>query len=80
MKIPPHVSFDEAATIAVRALTSGQELFQEMKLRLPPPIGESPMLNESILIYGGSSSAGMLAIQRSSTANCESTFPCKDSH
>jgi NADPH:quinone reductase-like Zn-dependent oxidoreductase len=40
-----------------------QGLFQEMKLQLPPATTEPANLGESILIYGGSSSAGILAIQ-----------------
>lgn len=69
MKIPEKWSFDEAATIGASAITSGQGLFQEMKLRLPTVEGRNShdvtenRSNEYVLVYGGSSSAGTLAIQ-----------------
>lgn len=66
MKIPEKWSFEEAATVGASAITSGQGLFQGMELRLPRavrPAFESVGDKEYILIYGGSSSAGTLAIQ-----------------
>ena len=63
MKIPDHLTFEEACTMGVSILTCGQGLFQEMKLQLPPATTERVNSGESILIYGGSSSAGILAIQ-----------------
>jgi NADPH:quinone reductase-like Zn-dependent oxidoreductase len=69
MKVPEEWGFDEAATIGASAITAGQGLFQEMKLRLPAVevnIAKDATGNggkEYILIYGGSSSAGTLAIQ-----------------
>lgn len=69
MKVSEHWSFDEAATIGASAITSGQGLFQEMKLRLPSVEGDTAKIakgnegKEYILIYGGSTSAGTLAIQ-----------------
>lgn len=60
MRIPDNISFEEAASIGVSAITDGQGLFEEMKLNLPTdPIQEK----EYLLVYGGSSSAGTLAIQ-----------------
>lgn len=60
MWIPDNLSFEEAAGISVSAITCGQGLFQTMKLNLPNnPISQS----QYILIYGGSTSAGTLAIQ-----------------
>ncbi|KIX10174.1 uncharacterized protein Z518_01255 [Rhinocladiella mackenziei CBS 650.93] len=66
MKIPETWSFEEAATVGASSITCGQGLFQEMKLRLPSVDGdvvEAGKDKEYILIYGGSSSAGTLAIQ-----------------
>lgn len=66
MKIPKKWSFEEAATVGASAVTSGQGLFQGLNLRLPrtvKPDFESASDKEYILIYGGSSSAGTLAIQ-----------------
>lgn len=60
IKIPSHLTFEEACTIPVSALTCGQGLFQQMGLNLPTkPINQ----NAFILVYGGSSSVGTLAIQ-----------------
>ncbi|KAK5052667.1 hypothetical protein LTR84_002532 [Exophiala bonariae] len=68
IKIPEKWTFEDAATIGASAITCGQGLFQEMKLRLPTSKdfisrGITEDEKEYILIYGGSSSAGTLAIQ-----------------
>ncbi|GAD93021.1 alcohol dehydrogenase, putative [Paecilomyces variotii No. 5] len=60
MRIPDKISFEEAASFGVSAITDGQGLFEEMKLNLPTdPIQKK----EYLLVYGGSSSTGTLAIQ-----------------
>lgn len=60
IRIPDSMSFEEACSIPVSAITCGQGLFQKMKLHLPnDPIQGGPF----ILIHGGSTSAGTLAIQ-----------------
>lgn len=60
MKIPDHMSFQEAATLGVGINTVGQALYQSLKLALPTePIKDSTPL----LIYGGSTATGTLAIQ-----------------
>lgn len=59
IKIPDNISFEEASTIPVSAITDGQGL-HAMGLNLP----DNPIkAKEYILIYGGSSSTGTLAIQ-----------------
>jgi NADPH:quinone reductase-like Zn-dependent oxidoreductase len=59
-KIPDHLSFEEAASLGVGALTVGQGMYQEMPLPFPnDPLKEKV----PILIYGGSSATGALAIQ-----------------
>ncbi|KAK4499955.1 hypothetical protein PRZ48_008141 [Zasmidium cellare] len=75
MRMPDHTSFEEACTLGVSVLTCGQGLFQEMKLGFPPVSGEMVKTNESILIYGGSSSSGMVAIQI-----CSLYVSCTPSH
>ncbi|EXJ88533.1 hypothetical protein A1O1_05463 [Capronia coronata CBS 617.96] len=61
--------FEGAATAGASVFTSGQGLFLHMKLRLPDPMGltvaaaDTEPAKEYILVYGGSSSAGTLAIQ-----------------
>ncbi|KAF9890023.1 hypothetical protein FE257_006703 [Aspergillus nanangensis] len=58
--IPESLSFEEAATMGVGILTVGQALYQRMGLALPT----SPTTkSEPILIYGGSTATGALAIQ-----------------
>ncbi|OOQ91706.1 Protein TOXD [Penicillium brasilianum] len=59
-KIPDNLSFQEAATLGVGIVTVGQALYQSLKLALPSePITDST----PILIYGGSTATGTLAIQ-----------------
>ncbi len=61
IRIPDHLSFEDAATLRIGIYTCGQGLFQEMGLHWPRPAGAT--YNESILIYGGSSATGVLGIQ-----------------
>ncbi|KAF7585700.1 hypothetical protein BBP40_010261 [Aspergillus hancockii] len=73
MRIPDSMSFEEAATIGVSAITCGQGLFQKLGLNLPnDPIKR----NEYILIYGGSTSAGTLAIQYAKLAGYSVLATC----
>ncbi|KAJ5182535.1 Protein TOXD [Penicillium capsulatum] len=60
MHIPDHLSFQEAATLGVGIVTVGQSLYQSLKLAWPTEPLKTP---ETILIYGGSSATGALAIQ-----------------
>ncbi|CAG8735563.1 29385_t:CDS:2 [Gigaspora margarita] len=61
-KKPPHITFEEAATIPVGSLTAGLALFDS--LNLPPPSGGPQWFKEEfILIWGGASSVGSNAIQ-----------------
>lgn len=60
MKIPEHMSFQEAASLGVGINTVGQALYQSLKLALPTePVKDAT----PILIYGGSTATGTLAIQ-----------------
>lgn len=59
--IPDNLSFEEAATLGVGITTVGQGLYQSLKLPLPPAPATSPA--KDILIYGGSTATGGLAIQ-----------------
>ncbi|KAJ5115185.1 Polyketide synthase enoylreductase [Penicillium alfredii] len=59
-KIPDNLSFQEAATLGVGIYTVGQGLYQSLKLALPTaPIKDAT----PVLIYGGSTATGTLAIQ-----------------
>lgn len=59
MRIPAHLGFEEAASLPVGVFTCGQGLVQQMGLRWPGVEGEK----EWVLIYGGSSATGTLALQ-----------------
>jgi NADPH:quinone reductase-like Zn-dependent oxidoreductase len=54
------LSFEEAATLGVGVTTVGQGLYQSLKLPLP----DKPATEKTyLLIYGGSTATGSLAIQ-----------------
>lgn len=60
MRVPDDMSFEEAATFGVGTVTVGQGMYQKLQLPFPDqPATGSP----AILIYGGSSATGALAIQ-----------------
>ncbi|KAL9025020.1 MAG: hypothetical protein Q9196_006085 [Gyalolechia fulgens] len=58
--IPKNLSFQQAATLGVGISTVGLSLYQNLSLNLPNNPIADPI---SILIYGGSSATGSLAIQ-----------------
>ncbi|KIW22643.1 uncharacterized protein PV07_10920 [Cladophialophora immunda] len=60
MRIPDHMSFEDAATIGVAVVTCGQGLFQQMGLNLP---SQPSTKGEFVFIYGGSSATGTVGIQ-----------------
>lgn len=70
--IPDNVSFEEAATLGVGISTVGQGLYQSMKLPLP---NDSEGIRKSegtpVLIYGGSTATGSLAIQFAKLSGCK---------
>ncbi|EPE32021.1 GroES-like protein [Glarea lozoyensis ATCC 20868] len=60
IEIPSNLSYEEAATLGVGITTVGQGLYQSLELPLPnQPTAEKTY----ILIYGGSTATGALAIQ-----------------
>ncbi|KAJ5827401.1 Protein TOXD [Penicillium robsamsonii] len=68
MHIPDNLSFQEAATLGVGITTVGQALYQSLKLALPATLESPQTANplepaETLLIYGGSTATGALAIQ-----------------
>ena len=60
MKMPERLSFQDAATLGVGITTVGQALYQSLGFPLPT---EPAKEKTSILIYGGSTATGTLAIQ-----------------
>ncbi|KAK5054512.1 hypothetical protein LTR84_001403 [Exophiala bonariae] len=60
IRIPDSLTFAEAATLGVAAITCGQGLFQSLGLNFP----NNPKNDgEPILIYGGSSAMGTMGVQ-----------------
>ncbi|KAF2142056.1 uncharacterized protein K452DRAFT_298063 [Aplosporella prunicola CBS 121167] len=72
MKIPDGVSIEEAATLGVGITTVGQGLYQSLGLPLP----EQPKDRFSVLIYGGSTATGALAIQFAKLSGLEVITTC----
>ena len=59
-RIPDFLSFEDAATLGVGVTTVGQTLYMTLKLPLPTVPAKTPF---PVLIYGGSTATGTLAIQ-----------------
>lgn len=59
-KIPSSMSFHTAATLGVGLVTVGMALYHNLKLPLP---GSQPDKSEYVLVYGGGTATGTLAIQ-----------------
>ncbi|KAI1152035.1 GroES-like protein [Nemania diffusa] len=85
MRVPEHVSDAEAATIPVGVNFGGQALYQTLKLRLPylpaqtgndASTGPGPWL----LIYGGSTATGMMALQLARRSGCRIVTTCSPRH
>jgi aspyridone synthetase trans-acting enoyl reductase len=69
-KIPPETSFEAASTLGIGVGTVGMALYNTLQLPLPmwpartPPTGESEAeAPEYVLVYGGGTATGGLAIQ-----------------
>lgn len=59
-RIPEHMDYNEAATLGVGLATVGMSLYHCLKLPMKPEqAGKSPY----VLVYGGSTATGTLAIQ-----------------
>jgi NADPH:quinone reductase-like Zn-dependent oxidoreductase len=60
MKVPVWMSSEDASTVALGAATAGQALYQSLGLPLPTAIAMGPSY---VLVYGGSTATGTMAIQ-----------------
>lgn len=60
LRVPPNISLAEASTLGVGVVTVGQGLYQHLGLPLP---SNASATNTPLLIYGGSTATGILAIQ-----------------
>ena len=59
LKVPENTTDEEAATLGAGVITCGQALYQSLELPLPG----SGKAGIWLLIYGGSTASGSLAIQ-----------------
>lgn len=59
--VPDNVTFEAACTVGVGVMTTGYGLYHVLKLSLPDAVPEPS--NDPILVYGGSTATGTLAIQ-----------------
>ncbi|KAI9812614.1 MAG: hypothetical protein M1827_004603 [Pycnora praestabilis] len=73
LKIPDTVSFEEASTLGVGISTIGQGLYQSLKLPLPTEPAKEKI---PLLIYGGSTATGGLAIQFAKMSNLSIIVTC----
>lgn len=80
MLVPGHVSDAEAATIAVGVNFSGQALYRSLGLPLPR-LSVSEDFRDSqpgfpVLIYGGATATGMVALQLARLSGCRTLTTC----
>ncbi|KAK4906474.1 hypothetical protein LTR66_017713 [Elasticomyces elasticus] len=61
IRLPPHLSFNEGSTLGMGMSTAAQALYQS--LRIPLPGTEAVPMKQTVLVYGGSTATGSLAIQ-----------------
>jgi len=71
-KVPDSVSDEKASTLGVGITTVGQGLYQSLGLPLPG----TGKLNEPLLVYGGSTATGSLAIQFAHLSGCQVITTC----
>ncbi|CAK4001977.1 related to zinc-binding oxidoreductase [Lecanosticta acicola] len=67
LKVPDAMSDEDAATLGVAVATCGQALYQALELPLP---GGEPY-DGFLLVYGGSTASGTLAIQYARLSGCK---------
>ena len=72
MKIPDNTNDEEAATLGVGISTVGQGLYQSLELPLPG----SGRAGIPLLVYGGSTATGSLAIQFAVHSGCDVITTC----
>lgn len=85
MRIPDHVSDAEAATLPVGLNFAGQALYQTLGLPLPVPVPDTSSSPDddagqragpSVLVYGGATATGMMALQLARLSGCRVLAAC----
>ncbi|KAB8220796.1 chaperonin 10-like protein [Aspergillus novoparasiticus] len=69
--LPPSISYEKAVVLPVSISTAAAGLFQKDYLNLPHPSLSSQPTGQTILIWGGSSSVGLSAVQLAHAAGVE---------
>ncbi|KAE8163978.1 chaperonin 10-like protein [Aspergillus tamarii] len=69
--LPPLISYEEAVVLPVSVSTAAAGLFQKDYLNLPHPSLSPQPLGQTVLIWGGSSSVGISAVQLAHAAGVE---------
>ncbi|KAF3385077.1 Protein TOXD [Penicillium rolfsii] len=80
IRIPDSMSFEAAATLGVGLTTVGQNLYQSMELPLPGETESDQNTDMSILIYGGATATGTLAIQLAKLSGLRVVTTCSESN
>ncbi|PYI14031.1 zinc-binding oxidoreductase [Aspergillus violaceofuscus CBS 115571] len=76
-RIPETMAFDEAATLGLGAITAALGLYQSLRLSLPT----SPVQEKiPVLVYGGSTATGTLAIQLAKPSGYTVLTTCSPRH
>ncbi|KAI9925440.1 hypothetical protein AWENTII_012916 [Aspergillus wentii] len=73
--IPDAMSFEDAATLGVGISTVGQSLYQTFQLPFPLETEDDP---PSILIYGGSTATGSIAVQMAKMSGMHVIATCSE--
>lgn len=73
MKVPENISDEDASTLGIGITTVGQALYQKLGVPLP---GAGEKANYPILVYGGSTATGSLAIQFAILSGCQVVTTC----
>ncbi|PYI07707.1 oxidoreductase [Aspergillus sclerotiicarbonarius CBS 121057] len=77
-KVPEWMSSDEAACLGVGMMTIGQNLYQSLQLDLPGGEGTTETDITYILIYGGATATGSLAIQFAKLSGLRVVTTCSE--
>ncbi|KAI0457606.1 putative zinc-binding oxidoreductase ToxD [Xylaria acuta] len=83
--VPDNVSFEAACTVGVGFGTSGYALYHELRLPFPDDVRENPNGDKgkernSVLIYGGSTATGTIAIQLAKLSGWNVITTCSPRH
>ncbi|KAI2897944.1 hypothetical protein CBS63078_7789 [Aspergillus niger] len=79
LKIPDGMSWEDACTVGVGYTTVGQSLYQNLGLPVPGK-PRSPTTPKTVLIHGGSTATGTLAIQCAKLSGMEVITTCSASN